>query len=256
MAVRSGKKVRALLNKNQDFKTIALVGASSEIGNAVVRSLGVETLKSLFIFGRDSTLVDSYQSQGIDTQFFQLDVEKKDFHKNLQENLNSLGPIDLAILALGYLPQENKDSEPNFVLQSMLINATGSSVVLSCFVNKMLNQHSGKILYISSVASMRPRIKNFTYGASKKAVDFFVQGLQSKYRKSNLKISLVRPGYVYTKMSKNFKPAPFAIKSDKVAQLAIKGLQKQKEVIYAPSVLFFLMNLVIRFPRFIFNRLS
>lgn len=245
-----------MLKHPSNLKNIALVGAASEIGNEIIKFLTNESLENLYIFGRDNSQVSKYREMCIDTKFFQLDVEDINYQKNLLIDLNSLGEIDLAIIAIGFLPPENQDLDSNQVLRSMMINATGSSVILSIFANKMLPQKSGKILYVSTVASMRPRLKNFTYGASKKAADFFVQGLQAKYKKSNLKIILLRPGYVYTKMSSNFQPAPFAVNKNEVAMLAIRGIKKNKDTVYAPSILFILMNLVVKLPRFIFNKLD
>lgn len=245
-----------MLNKNILFRNVALVGGSSDIGNEIIRQLNLQTLENLYIFGRDNSIVNDYEKKGINVNFFEIDVEKINFEKKLLEILGSIEKIDFLIMALGYLPPENQDLESNFVQKSMLVNAVGGTVVLSCFVNKMLNQEFGKLLYISSVASMRPRLKNFTYGASKKAADFFVDGLQSKYKNTNLNIYILRPGFVFTKLSRDFKPAPFAIHPNKVAKLALKGIKKNKKVIYAPKILLLIMNIVVMLPRAIFNRLE
>ena len=114
----------------------------------------------------------------------------------------------------------------------------------------------GKILVCSSVSSIRPRLRNFSYGASKSALDFYAIGLQNRLSKSNLTISILRPGYVFTKMTKNFKPAPFSITSESLARISIDGLLKNKKVIYVPWKLKIIMNLLRIVPRFIFNKLG
>jgi len=120
----------------------------------------------------------------------------------------------------------------------------------------MNENRGGKILVCSSVASIRPRLRNFSYGASKSALDFYAIGLQSKLSKSKVKISILRPGYVFTKMTKNFKPAPFSITLEVLARISIDGLFKNKKVIYVPWKLKFIMNLLRIVPRFIFNKLG
>jgi decaprenylphospho-beta-D-erythro-pentofuranosid-2-ulose 2-reductase len=120
----------------------------------------------------------------------------------------------------------------------------------------MNDNNRGRILVCSSVASIRPRIRNFTYGASKSALDFYTVGLQNKLKKSNVSVYLLRPGYVHTKMTMNFPPAPFAIGLDSVGKIVSSGLFKRKKIIYAPAKLRIIMNALRLVPRVIFNQLG
>jgi decaprenylphospho-beta-D-erythro-pentofuranosid-2-ulose 2-reductase len=164
-----------------------------------------------------------------------------------------LNDIDLAIVAAGYLPPENMELDPALVRKSMMVNSVGVVTVLSALANRMHIQNRGHILHISTVAVIRPRLRNFNYGASKSSADFFAMGLSSKYRTTGLKVSVLRPGYVHTKMTNNFSPAPFATNTKLVARNAIQGVIKDRIVIYAPGFLriFFLFLKIL--PNFIFK---
>jgi short-subunit dehydrogenase len=162
----------------------------------------------------------------------------------------------LVILAAGYLPEENSEFDLTSLGKTFQINSISSIICLSGFAKIMNENRGGKILVCSSVASIRPRLRNFSYGASKSALDFYAIGLQSKLSKSKVKISILRPGYVFTKMTENFKPAPFSITSEILARISVDGLFKNKKVIYVPWKLKIIMNLLRIVPRFMFNKLG
>lgn len=245
-----------MLDQFSQFKNVALVGSTSEIGYEIIKYLKPLGLDSLYIFGRDKKSLDKYEALGVSSIFFELDVETVGFQNQLIHHLSKISSLDLAIIALGFLPPENQELDANSVLKTMVVNAVGSTVVMSCFASLMKNEKSTQILYISTVASMRPRLKNFTYGASKKTGDYFAEGMHYRFKNTKLKINILRPGFVYTKMSEKFDPAPFAIEPDLVAKIAINGLLRNQKIIYAPTVLRILMNLVVRLPRFIFDKFN
>jgi decaprenylphospho-beta-D-erythro-pentofuranosid-2-ulose 2-reductase len=138
----------------------------------------------------------------------------------------------------------------------MMINAVGVVNILTALTQRMHRQKYGQILHISTVAAIQPRSRNFTYGAGKSSADFFARGLASKYRKTGLRVSVLRPGYVHSKMTKNFKPAPFAINTEVVSLIAIAQLLKEKEIFYAPRILNFVMKIFTRLPKKLSHALS
>jgi decaprenylphospho-beta-D-erythro-pentofuranosid-2-ulose 2-reductase len=162
----------------------------------------------------------------------------------------------LVILAAGYLPTENFELDLDSVEKTIKINALGAILLISGFLKLMNDGRKGQILILSSVACIRPRIRNFTYGASKSILDFYSIGVQNKFKTSNIKVSIGRPGFVFSKMTANFNPAPFAISVEKSAQILTKGLLKEKRIIYAPRKLRIVMVIVKYLPNVIFNKLG
>ena len=154
------------------------------------------------------------------------------------------------------MPEENSEFDLPSLGETLRVNSISSIICLSGFAKIMYENKGGKILVCSSVASVRPRLRNFSYGASKSALDFYAIGLQNRLSKSNLTISILRPGYVFTKMTKNFKPAPFSISLETLAKICVDRLLKNKKIIYAPWKLKIVMNLLRVVPRFIFNKLG
>ena len=77
-----------------------------------------------------------------------------------------------------------------------------------------------------------------------------------KIKNSNLKISIARPGFVFSKMTSGFDPAPFALNLEECAKILVKGIIKERKKIYAPRKLSVLMGIVKYLPRSIFNKLG
>jgi decaprenylphospho-beta-D-erythro-pentofuranosid-2-ulose 2-reductase len=114
----------------------------------------------------------------------------------------------------------------------------------------------GQILLISSVAGIRPRRRNFVYGVSKFGVDFIAQGLQKGSLENNVFITILRPGFVHTKMTSGLPAAPFATSRDIVAKIASKGLLRKKRIVYAPRILVLVMFILRLLPERIFRILD
>ena len=241
--------------RSRKIENVLLIGSTSEIGIEIINKLNIDSNSQIFLMGRREPESELFQNASHTRNFIYYDFLKEEDLQNFASDLEKLPDIDLAILAIGYLPPENSELDLDEILKTYKINALASSLILSILVRKMARQANGKILLLSSVASMRPRIANFVYGSSKKTADFFAVGLINKYRTSTLKISILRPGFVFTKLSRNFKAAPFSRDKYFVAETAVQGLMKEKAVIYVPNFLKYVMFLLSLTPRFIYNRL-
>jgi decaprenylphospho-beta-D-erythro-pentofuranosid-2-ulose 2-reductase len=114
----------------------------------------------------------------------------------------------------------------------------------------------GHVLIFSSVAGIRPRRRNFVYGLTKFGVDFLAQGLQKVNCKKNVYITILRPGFVFTKMTSGLHPAPFATDVDKVGKIAAKAILKRKRIVYAPRALFLLMGVLRILPEHLFRKID
>ena len=60
------------------------------------------------------------------------------------------------------------------------------------------------------MAGERVRRANFVYGSTKAGLDAFYTGLTEALREFGVGVTVVRPGYVHTRMTEGRKPAPVA----------------------------------------------
>jgi len=245
-----------MLNKKVLFNDVVLVGSTSDIGISIINKIPLYDKANIHLVGRRMPEKNIFQNPNLNLVFHKCELSDIPEVTNLLTNSSDFKRTELVILAAGYLPEENSEFDLTSLGKTFQINSISSIICLSGFAKIMNENRGGKILVCSSVASIRPRLRNFSYGASKSALDFYAIGLQSKLSKSKVKISILRPGYVFTKMTENFRPAPFSITSETLARISVDGLSKNKKVIYVPWKLKIIMNLLRIVPRFMFNKLG
>ena len=122
-------------------------------------------------------------------------------------------------------------------------------------VERLRAQGHGTIVALSSVAGERARRSNFVYGSSKAGMDTFLQGLADSLVGSGVRVMIVRPGFVHTKMTAGMEPAPLSTTAEAVADAIVRGLARGSEIVWVPPALRFVMSALRHVPRAIFRRL-
>jgi decaprenylphospho-beta-D-erythro-pentofuranosid-2-ulose 2-reductase len=111
------------------------------------------------------------------------------------------------------------------------------------------------IVALSTVAGERVRRSNFVYGSSKAGFDAFFQGLGDSLVGTGVRVMIVRPGFVHTKMTEGLEPAPLATTAEAVADAIVHGMERGSEVIWVPPALRFVMSGLRHVPRALFRKL-
>ncbi len=242
--------------KVEQLKRVVVVGSTSDIGLEILRVVPLHPDAEVLLMGRTCPSLEAIQMSLGHFEFHRCDLSIPNDLRIAADVLDKGSDIDLAIVVAGVLPREDDHFDLDAIEKAIAVNSLGSMMILSALAKKMHLQSAGRILYVSSVASMWPRKRNFTYGASKISADFFARGLSNKYKKSGLTISVLRPGFVFTKMTTNFRPAPFALTKEELSRIALSGVFRGKEVIYAPKKLKVIMGVLVRMPKWVINALS
>ena len=137
----------------------------------------------------------------------------------------------------------------------MRVNYLGAVSVLVPVARQLQAQGHGTIVGLSSVAGERARRSNFVYGSSKAGLDAFLQGLADAVRSAGVRVLIVRPGFVRTKMTEGLSPAPLAVGPDAVAAAIVDGLAQGREIVWVPPALRWVMVVLRHLPRPLFRRL-
>jgi len=246
-----------MLNGAGQFQNVVLFGGNSDIGLAILKKLPMARDSTLILVGRNlnyDEVASKFPESNV--EIIEFDFENIDKIDILFSVISKQRDIDVAILAHGYLGEVGTDTLLREINQQILINYYGPAILFSKLFERFRNQKHGKILVITSVAGIRPRISNFVYGSAKSGLDFLVRGSQNESKKNNFTVSVLRPGFVESKMTKGLKPPAFSVKPDRVAEDAVKGLLRQKKIIYSPAILNSIFMLLRFSPDFIFNKLK
>jgi decaprenylphospho-beta-D-erythro-pentofuranosid-2-ulose 2-reductase len=105
------------------------------------------------------------------------------------------------------------------------------------------------------VAGERVRRSNFVYGSTKAGFDGFFLGLGEALRPSGVRVLVVRPGFVRSKMTEGLDAAPLAVSPEQVAEAVVEGVGNRRELIWVPGTMRVVMSGLRHVPRPVFRRL-
>jgi short-subunit dehydrogenase len=240
-----------------------IIGATSSIAQATARLLA-ETGDSLFLVARNreklTTVADDLKLRGAASVYTEtLDVLQYDKHKTaIYDAAEKLNGIDLVLIAHGTLPDQSL-CEQSFeqTHKELEINALSTISLLTHLANYFEEKKNGLIVVISSVAGDRGRQSNYVYGSAKGAVTIFLQGLRNRLYKSGIRVLTVKPGFVDTPMTAEFKKGILWASPETVATKLHKAINnKHKNVVYIPWFWWNILAIIKLIPEAIFKKLS
>jgi decaprenylphospho-beta-D-erythro-pentofuranosid-2-ulose 2-reductase len=233
---------------------VLLVGGTSEIGLAIVRRLAPS---HTFLLARDDARVAQAAAglaqNGREVQTAVLDG---DGDGALERAFASSGGFDVVVLAVGVLgAQAGLDADPAEAEEVMRVNfVTAGSLLLEC-LRRLRAQRAGTLVVLSSVAAERARASNAVYGAAKAGLDALAQGLADATATAGVRVLVVRPGFVSTRMTAGLKPAPLATTPEAVADAVANALNGRAHTVWVPGRLRAVFALLRHLPRPIYRRL-
>lgn len=243
-------------------RRVVVLGGTSEIALAIVRELQDRAPREVALVGRDpAALADAAaQLTGAGcprTLTFALDARDLNRHETvIGEAFDELGGADIVVLAVGVLGE--RGGLPDDVagaLEVLEVNLVGAGSLLIHSARRLRAQGAGTLVVLSSVAGERPRAANVVYGASKAGLDSLAQGLGDALHEHGVRVLVVRPGFVHTRMTRGLEPAPLSSTPPEVARAVVRGLDRGSHTVWAPPALRWVMVAVRMLPRPIFRRL-
>lgn len=174
----------------------------------------------------------------------------------LARGIELLGGVDLVILAVGVLGERGGLPEDlRGAVEVLDVNVVGAGSLLLESARALRERGSGTVVVLSSVAAERPRAANAVYCASKAGLDALAQGLADALALTGVRVMVVRPGFVKTRMTRGLPVPPLATDPETVARVTVRGLQRGAQTVWAPAALRWVMALVRLLPRPLFRRL-
>jgi len=246
-------------NALQEPQTIVLLGGTSEIGRAIVDELLAPATRTLVLACRrpDEAQAERFARPGLTIDVVHFDATDTAAHDAFVRDLAVRhGDLDVAIVAFGVLgSQAEFDADPHAAADAVQVNYTGAVSASLAVAGQMRRQGHGHIAVLSSVAGERGRASNFVYGSSKAGLDVFAQGLGDSLAGTGVRVTVIRPGFVHSKMTRGMKSAPFSATPRQVGELAVKGMRAGKHTVWAPGILRYVFMALRHVPRPIFRRL-
>ena len=233
------------MSENQ--KKIWITGASSGIGKALSEKFASEGWKVAISARRKEILDEMAKTNNIFS--YPLDITNQDQTNDVfAKIINDFNNLDLCVFSSGtYDPKLEQEIN---IKQNKFVMDTNFFGVLHCIksVEKYFkNKKNGHISIVSSVAAYRGLPNSSGYGPSKAALTNLTESLYFDFKKHNVRISLVSPGFIKTPLTdKNEFPMPFIKSPEFAAEKMFNGLTQSKAFeIHFPKAL----TLILKFLR-------
>lgn len=222
-------------------KNIVIFGASSTISQNII-DLYKKDKANIYAFSRSKL-----KTNGINS--FQTNYNEKSLQK-IKAILKDVR-MDIVFFANGFLSNEVEDVDKIFLINS-IIPIKLAELVLSN------NPQKCKFVFFNSPSAERGRKSTFLYGAAKKSIDLFCQGMRHKYSRINKDIEFynifIHP--TLTKMTNDLVNKRIFANPENVALEISKVIKKKNYSCYLSFKWFVIMSIIKKLPNFIFNKLE
>lgn len=231
-------------------KTIIITGASSGLGFALALEYSKHHNIHLFLFGRNQEKLEEIallcKKNGSKVSTLTTDVTNQEEMTKHIHNIAIDYGVDIVIACAGVSAGTLDGLETTLQVRKIMdVNVAGVLNTILPAIEKMIQRRQGKVVIISSMASIIGLSSAPSYSASKGAIRIFGEALSGYLRKYNISVSVVIPGYIHTPMTqKNQFPMPFLMSPTKAAMKIIKGIEKEKKIIAFPVVIYFALKIV------------
>ena len=236
-------------------RTAFITGASTGIGSELARQLAAKGYHLALVARRRQLLEDlasELAAPGRQIKVYQADVVKWDEIKlAVEEAQRDLGPLDLVIANAGVsLDGSVRSFDVARARQVYEVNVIGLMQTIAAALPDMIERRRGHIVGISSLASYFSAPRMYTYCASKMAARAHLDGLRLELIPYGIKVSTVCPGFIKTPMTeKNPFKMPMLMDVDKAVSIIVRDLEKGKEDIAFPRLLYAGVRMMNFLPR-------
>ncbi len=246
---------------NLDRQRVLILGATSAIAQEFARHLAERQCKLVLVARNcqrlEAVAGDLVARGAVEAKPLVSDLSRPDEHAAvLDQAWNHFGGIDLAFLAYGTYA-ERDEAERSCTLLTLLETDFVSAAHLSVGIaSRFLESNTGYLAVITSVAGDRGRKRNYVYGSAKGGLSILLQGLNHKLATSRVRISDIKLGMADTPMTAQMPKSPLKVSSARAVAAMLRGIERERPVIYAPGFWRWVMLVVRWIPRPIMNRLD
>jgi short-subunit dehydrogenase len=234
--------------------TWIILGATSAIASEFAH-LAAKEGHPLLLVGRDTEQLSIMASDirlryQVDCPILSCDLAGD--IKSLLETIQATKEDFFFFIAAAY-QVENQALTPDRIDRLVQVNIQSLSQVIHGYMQKKQSVH--RMIYLSSVAACRGRAKNSLYGASKAAIEVYLQGMQQSLDNSK-QITIARLGFVDTIQTYGLPGIFYASPPKSCALACWKASLAGKRLIYHPFFWRYIMMVISHLPFFIYRRLK
>ena len=239
-------------------KTIWITGGSTGIGKALAIKFSNEGW-NVAISARREELLAELSDKHKNITSFPLDVTDRvkcaEVFDKIKEKYNE---IDICFFSTGtWNPKKEKEIDVEQMEEVFKINFFGTVNSIKAVEQYFREREKGIITIVSSIAGYRGLPNSTGYGPSKSALNNLAESLYFDFKKHNVRVCLVSPGFIKTPMTdKNDFKMPFLKTPEFAADQIYDGLiDKNVFEIHFPKALTLTLKFLSFLPSKIYFKL-
>jgi len=236
-------------------KNIWITGASSGIGKALAIKFSTEGWHVAASARRENLLQDLNKTNS-NIHSFPLDIiDEPRTKKVFQDILVKFQAIDICVFCTGiHDPDAEKKLSTEKIREIMETNFFGTLNCIMAVNSYFRERKNGHISIVSSVAAYRGLPAASGYCASKSALTSLAESLYFDFKRYNVKVSVISPGFVKTPMTdKNKFPMPMIKSPEYAAEKIFIGLtEKNVFEIHFPITFTIMMKMLKIMPNWLY----
>lgn len=246
---------------NWSQKVVFITGASSGIGSALAVELGRRGA-SLGLLARRAERLEEIAKEvedaGGKALVLPADVRDALSVRDAADQLRAkFGRVDLMVANAGVgVTTDAKDLQAKDVADVIGINVLGAVNSVTAVLPEMVNEGSGQLVVISSLAAYRGLPKSGAYCASKAAVSAFFESIRVDLRGSGVDVTIIHPGFIKTPLTAGREAQmPFLMELEDAVKKIIRAIEKQKKSYAFPWQLATIVRAAMLMPVPLYDRI-
>lgn len=235
-------------------KSVFITGASSGLGMELAKLYREQGWRVGACARRVELMLDLAETN--DIEIYRADVTDQNQIKAAINDFAKDG-LDLVIANAGK-SYENKKRIPDFEVGRELVNVNliGVMNTFEPALKKMLEQGSGHLVAVASIAGLNGLPGVSAYSAAKAGVIKMCESLGLDLAPENIAVTAICPGFIDTPLTqKNPHPMPSMITSEKAALAIYKGIKKKKRQIFFPFGFTLAVRILALLPRSVYVKI-
>lgn len=232
---------------------IVITGASSGLGEALALYYATREHQLVLIARREDRLNDVAQrcrAKGAEVESIVADVNDFERMREVGEDLGKQ-PIDRIMLNAGVSVGHYEGVTPFADFERLFkTNFLSVHALLEPIIPRLIEQKSGEIVFISSLASLFTMPTSIAYSSSKRALNAYAEGLHYQLKPQGITVMTIMPGFIESEMTqKNRFKMPFFMNTHEGIARITHAIERKK-IRYAFPFRFYLMiRIVLLFPQ-------
>lgn len=235
---------------------ILITGASSGLGAELARQYAKKDNELILLARREEKLYALRKELYEECKSVEVIVADVTEFKSLQAKIKLIDSLDMVILNAGVSLGHGGNAEdiPSIDEFKNLfdVNLLSNHAILEVLMPKFVAQKSGKVVFISSLASLFSMPSSKVYSSSKRALNAYAEGIRYKYNSDGIKVINILPGFIKSELTdKNEFNMPFILETQDGVSRIIKAIKKERRTYAFPLRFYLIIQVLNILPSFL-----